>query len=79
MFSLADSPGALLDVLRQFAERGINLTKIQSRPVASESWSYLFFIEVVGHATDRQLVSAFEEVKRLTKFFRVLGSYPARG
>jgi chorismate mutase/prephenate dehydratase len=79
VFSLADSPGALLDVLRQFAERGINLTKIQSRPVASESWSYLFFIEVVGHATDRQLVSAFEEVKRLTKFFRVLGSYPARG
>jgi chorismate mutase / prephenate dehydratase len=78
VFSLADSPGALLDVLRQFAERGINLTKIQSRPVDAESWSYLFFLEVVGHATDRQLVSAFEEVKRLTKFFRVLGSYPAR-
>jgi chorismate mutase / prephenate dehydratase len=78
VFSLADSPGALLDVLRQFAERGINLTKIQSRPVDAESWSYLFFLELVGHATDRQLVSAFEEVKRLTKFFRVLGSYPAR-
>jgi chorismate mutase / prephenate dehydratase len=79
VFSLADSPGALLDVLRQFAERGINLSKIQSRPVESESWAYLFFLEVVGHTTDRQLVSAFEEVKRLTKFFRVLGSYPARG
>jgi chorismate mutase/prephenate dehydratase len=78
VFSLADSPGALLDVLRQFAERGINLSKIQSRPVDGESWSYLFFLEVVGHTTDRQLVSAFEEVKRLTKFFRVLGSYPAR-
>jgi len=78
VFSLTDSPGALLDVLRQFAERGINLTKIQSRPVDAESWAYLFFLEVVGHATDRQLVSAFEEVKRLTKFFRVLGSYPAR-
>jgi chorismate mutase/prephenate dehydratase len=78
VFSLADSPGALLDVLRQFAERGINLTKIQSRPVDAESWAYLFFLEVVGHTTDRQLVSAFEEVKRLTKFFRVLGSYPAR-
>jgi chorismate mutase/prephenate dehydratase len=79
VFSLSDSPGALIDVLRQFAERGINLSKIQSRPVDAESWSYLFFLEVVGHTTDRQLVSAFEEVKRLTKFFRVLGSYPARG
>jgi chorismate mutase/prephenate dehydratase len=79
VFSLADNPGALLDVLRQFSERGINLSKIQSRPVESESWAYLFFLEVVGHATDRQLVSAFEEVKRLTKFFRVLGSYPAHG
>jgi len=79
VFSLADNPGALLDVLRQFSERGINLSKIQSRPVEGESWAYLFFLEVVGHATDRQLVSAFEEVKRLTKFFRVLGSYPARG
>jgi chorismate mutase/prephenate dehydratase len=78
VFSLADNPGALLDVLRQFAERGINLSKIQSRPVDAESWSYLFFLEVSGHTTDRQLVSAFEEVKRLTKFFRVLGSYPAR-
>jgi chorismate mutase/prephenate dehydratase len=79
VFSLADNPGALLDVLRQFAERGINLSKIQSRPVESDSWAYLFFLEVVGHVTDRPLVSAFEEVKRLTKFFRVLGSYPARG
>ncbi len=78
VFSLADSPGALLDVLRQFAERGINLSKIQSRPVDADSWSYLFFLEVVGHSTDRQLVTAFEEVKRLTKFFRVLGSYPAQ-
>jgi chorismate mutase / prephenate dehydratase len=79
VFSLTDSPGALLEVLRQFAERGINLSKIQSRPVETEAWSYLFFLEAVGHATDRHLVSAFEEVKRLTRFFRVLGSYPAGG
>lgn len=73
--SVADSPGALHEVLKQFAERGINLTKIQSRPAAGEAWAYLFFIEVKGHVTDRNLVSALEEVKRLAKFFRVLGSY----
>ena len=88
-FSTHDAPGALLEVLGQFAERGINLSRIQSRPAPAtrdaargdggEGWAYHFFIEVVGHATDRQLVTAFEEVKRRTKFFKVLGSYPARG
>jgi chorismate mutase/prephenate dehydratase len=79
VFSLADAPGALLDALKKFAERGIDLSKIQSRPIEAEGWAYLFFLEVAGHATDRQLVSALEEVRRLTKFFRVLGSYPAHG
>ena len=100
VFSVNDAPGALLDVLRQFAERGINLVKIHSRPAqgqesggsggasaaasstsgasgSGEPWAYLFFVEILGHATDRTIISAFEEVKRLTKFFKVLGSYPA--
>ena len=73
--SVADSPGALHEVLKQFAERGINLTKIQSRPTPGESWQYLFFIEVQGHATDRTIVGAIEEVRRHSRFFKVLGSY----
>ena len=77
VFSVDDAPGALLDVLKQFAERGINLVKIHSRPVEGRSWSYLFFVEVMGHATDRNLVTAFEDVKRIAKFFKVLGSYAA--
>jgi chorismate mutase/prephenate dehydratase len=85
VFSVHDEPGALLFVLKQFADRGINLTKIQSRPVQGgapgeapgDAWAYLFFAEVLGHATDRVVVTAFEDVKRSTKFFKVLGSYPA--
>jgi chorismate mutase/prephenate dehydratase len=75
VFNVQDSPGALLEVLRQLAERGINLLRIQSHPAMGPGWSYLFFVEVSGHATDRLLVTAFEEVKRQTKFFKVLGSY----
>lgn len=75
VFALSDSPGALHEVLRQFAERGVNLTKIQSRPTPGESWHYVFFIEVQGHATDRPIVGALEEVRRHSKFFKVLGSY----
>ncbi len=78
-FSVQDAPGALLDVLRQFSERGINLIKIQSHPAPGTTWSYVFFIEITGHATDRSLVTAFEEVKRVSRSFKVLGSYPAEG
>ena len=53
----------------------MNLTKIQSRPTPGESWQYLFFIEVQGHATDRPIVGAIEEVRRHSEFFKVLGSY----
>jgi chorismate mutase / prephenate dehydratase len=77
VFSVSDSPGALLEVLKQFAERGVNLTKIQSRPTAGEAWGYLFFVELVGHATDRTVVSALEDVKRQARFFKLLGSYAA--
>jgi len=77
VFAVSDSPGALHEVLKQFAERGVNLTKIQSRPTPGETWQYVFFIEVQGHATDRPIVGALEEVRRHSKFFKVLGSYPA--
>lgn len=77
VFTVQDAPGSLLDALRQFAERGVNLSKIQSRPMQDEAWSYLFFVEVAGHSTDRAVVSAFEEIRRGTRSFKVLGSYPA--
>ena len=75
VFAVSDSPGALHEMLKQFAERGVNLTKIQSRPTPTETWQYLFFIEVQGHATDRPIVGAIEEVRKHSKFFKVLGSY----
>jgi chorismate mutase len=77
VFGAQDSPGALLDVLRVFAERGINLTNVHSHPVEGEPWVYLFYVEMAGHFTDRPLVGAFEELKRLTRFFKLLGSYPS--
>ena len=77
VFSVHDKPGALLDVLKVFADREINVSKIQSRPSPDEAWVYLFFVELSGHPTDRNIVSAFDEVKRMTRSLKVLGSYPA--
>jgi chorismate mutase/prephenate dehydratase len=76
LFSLDDAPGTLFQVLRHFAERGINLKKIQSRPVRGASWDYIFYVEVAGHVTDRAVVTAMEAVKGSTKYLKLLGSFP---
>lgn len=76
LFSLDDAPGTLFQVLGHFAERGINLKKIQSRPVRGASWDYVFYVEVTGHVTDRAVVTALEAVKGSTKYLKLLGSFP---
>ncbi|MFO0566795.1 MAG: prephenate dehydratase domain-containing protein [Polyangiaceae bacterium] len=76
LFSVDDTPGALFDVLRHFAERGVNLKKLQSRPVSGKGGDYVFYVEVTGHVTDRPVVTALEAVKRATKYLKVLGSFP---
>jgi chorismate mutase/prephenate dehydratase len=76
LFSLDDAPGTLYQVLSHFAERGLNLKRIQSRPVRAASWDYVFYVEVSGHATDRAVVTALEAVKRSTKYLKLLGSFP---
>lgn len=75
LFSVDDTPGALFEVLRHFAERGVNLRRLQSRPVRGESWAYLFYVEVSGHTTDRGVVTALEAIRRGTRYLRVLGSF----
>lgn len=76
LFTVAEAPGSLVDVLRVLADRGIQLRNIHGHPVRAQPWSYVFCAELDGHFTDRSLVSAFEEMKRLARSFKVLGSYP---
>jgi len=71
-----DKPGNLFSVLKIFAEAGINLTRIESRPEKKEIGKYKFYIDFVGHAMDSSVNKALNEIKKGTKIFRVLGSYP---
>src|SRR5262249_34955022 len=75
LFSVDDAPGALFDVLRHFAERGINLKRLHSRPARRDTWDYMFYMEIGGHVTERPVVTALEVVKRSTKYLKVLGSF----
>lgn len=77
VFTVHDQPGALFDALKHFAERGINLRTIHSRPMPGEQWNYLFYVEVNGHVSDRPIVTALEAIKRQTRSLKVLGSFPS--
>jgi chorismate mutase/prephenate dehydratase len=76
LFSVADRPGALFDVLRCFAVRKINLTKIESRPSKDEPWKYVFFLDCEGHIKDEKIKECLEEMQNYCLQVVWLGSYP---
>ena len=69
--------GALLKMLMPLAERGINLSKIESRPSKKRPWDYYFFLDVTGHFEDASMKEALVELKRICPMVKWLGSYPA--
>lgn len=69
-----DAPGVLYESLKPFAARDINLKRIESRP--HPQWRYLFFVEMDGHVTDRPILTAIEELRSISRFVQVIGSYP---
>lgn len=70
-----DGPGALLDLLRPFSSRGLNLSRIESHPTRKKAWDYAFFLDVEGHEADPPLAAALAELTTHSEV-RVLGSYP---
>ena len=76
LFVISHAPGTLSRVLQIFYEKGINLTKIESRPNKGKRWEYIFFIDFEGHATDPHVAQALHEVKGHVLFVKLLGSYP---
>lgn len=71
-----DEPGILYRVLGAFAERGINMTKIESRPSRRRPWEYVFFVDVDRHERDPAVAAALATVRAACESVKVLGSYP---
>ncbi len=74
--TLDNRPGALYNALGVFARKGINLTKIESRPSKKSAWEYLFFIDFQGNLSDDNVKSTIEEIREFTRDIIILGSYP---
>jgi chorismate mutase/prephenate dehydratase len=76
LLSLKDEPGSLFRALKPLAREGINLTKIESRPLKRKAWEYIFFIDLDGHISEQKIQKALREVEKHCLFLKVLGSYP---
>lgn len=71
-----DRPGALYEVLREFAVENINLTRIESRPAKMEIGQYIFFIDLIGNPKNNVVRNVLERIGDMTAFLKILGTYP---
>ena len=73
----AANSGALMRMLTPFGSRGLNLSKVESRPSKRRPWDYLFFIDVSGHYDDPAMQEAVAELRAFCPLIKWLGSYPS--
>ena len=75
VFTLKHKAGSLFSALQIFAERGVNLTKIESRPTKETPWEYLFYMDFEGDAASGKCQEAVEKLKESSEYIKVLGTY----
>ena len=76
VFSFKDRPGGLRDALSAFAEEGVNLTRIESRPSRRRAWTYVFFADFQGHPEDERVKTALAKLDERCTYVRLIGAYP---
>jgi len=74
--SAHNRPGALFKLLEPFEQANVMLTRIDTRPSRTETWTYVFFIEFEGHQNDPKVADILDTIAQQTVMCKILGSYP---
>jgi len=75
--SARNRPGAMHDLLTPFAQHGVSMTRLESRPSRTGMWEYVFFVDIEGHQQDASVAAALDLLRERASFLKILGSYPA--
>ena len=76
LMSIDHSAGALGEVLTELGRRGIQLAKLESRPMQTDAWKYRFYLDLEAHADSAPMVAALETIRKIASDVRILGTYP---
>ena len=76
IFSVKHEAGALYQIIKEFHQCKINLTKIESRPNKSTPWEYNFYVDFEGHQDDSLTKDVLQKLRDNSTFLKILGSYP---
>ena len=76
ILSTGQKPGALVECLLVLKNKGINMCKLESRPIQGRPWEEMFYIDVESNLNHMAMQEAITEIGKLTNFFKVLGCYP---
>ncbi|MBY6188088.1 bifunctional 3-deoxy-7-phosphoheptulonate synthase/chorismate mutase [Marinobacter hydrocarbonoclasticus] len=76
IMATGQKPGALVEALLVLRDQGINMTKLESRPIHGNPWEEMFYLDVEGNVETAAMQNALRELTRITRFIKVLGCYP---
>jgi len=76
VMSALNRPGAMHDLLTPFAQHGVSMTRMESRPSRTGMWEYVFFVDIEGHREEPRVAAALEMLRERASFLKILGSYP---
>lgn len=79
IFSTGNRPGALLEVLKIYADQGINLVKLESRPIHGKPWEYMFYVDIETDVESEEFKPILDMIKDKTDYLKILGSYRSLG
>ena len=76
IMSTEQKPGALVDALLILKQHGVNMSKLESRPITGNPWEEMFYVDVEGNLRDSNMQRAIDELQQSTRYLKVLGCYP---